>query len=105
RDESMPYVALEAVGAEKPLITTRVGGIPEIFGKHADLLLAPNDAAGLSNAMYAFLNSPTELQKRVSSLAEDVRETFNLERMIDSVLEFYTAADGIIRAGQRPRLS
>ncbi len=37
RAESMPYVVLETVAAGLPLIATRVGGIPEIFG--------PNPAA------------------------------------------------------------
>ena len=32
RAESLPYVVLEAVAAGLPIISTRVGGIPEIFG-------------------------------------------------------------------------
>ena len=32
RAESLPYVVLEAAAAGMPLITTKVGGIPEIYG-------------------------------------------------------------------------
>ena len=32
RAESLPYVVLEAAAAGVPIISTRVGGIPEIFG-------------------------------------------------------------------------
>ena len=32
RAESLPYIVLEAVGARIPIVTTHVGGIPEIFG-------------------------------------------------------------------------
>ena len=36
RAESLPYVVLEAAAAGVPLIATRVGGIPEIFGPAAE---------------------------------------------------------------------
>ena len=36
RAESLPYVVLEAAAAGKPLITTNVGGIPEIYGPLSD---------------------------------------------------------------------
>ena len=32
RTESLPYIVLEAAAAGKPLIATKVGGIPEIYG-------------------------------------------------------------------------
>jgi hypothetical protein len=34
----MPYVALEAAGAQVPIVATDVGGVPEIFGPFADRL-------------------------------------------------------------------
>ena len=46
RAESLPYVVLEAAAAGKPLITTKVGGIPEIYGPLTDTLVPPVDAAG-----------------------------------------------------------
>jgi glycosyltransferase involved in cell wall biosynthesis len=42
--ESLPYVILEAVAAAQPLVSTNVGGIPEIFGPHADELIPPRHA-------------------------------------------------------------
>ena len=35
RAESLPYIVLEAAAAGVPLVTTKVGGIPEIFGPDA----------------------------------------------------------------------
>src|SRR5258708_5857917 len=43
RAESMPYVVLEAIAAGLPIVATRVGGIPEIFGPRADELVPPGD--------------------------------------------------------------
>ena len=51
RAESMPYVVLEAIAAGMPIIATRVGGIPEIFGAAADELVAPGDPAELARAI------------------------------------------------------
>src|SRR5262249_37357835 len=50
RAESMPYVVLEAIAAGVPIVATRVGGVPEIFGPRADELVPPGDAAALAAA-------------------------------------------------------
>jgi Glycosyl transferases group 1. len=39
----LPYVVLEAAAAGKPLITTRVGGIPEIYGPLSATLVPAGD--------------------------------------------------------------
>ena len=46
RFESLPYVVLEAAAAGKPLITTQVGGIPEIYGPLANTLVPPQRCRG-----------------------------------------------------------
>ncbi|NRP71014.1 N-acetyl-alpha-D-glucosaminyl L-malate synthase [Ensifer psoraleae] len=42
RAESMPYIVLEALAAGKPLIATRVGGIPEVLGADSGALAEPS---------------------------------------------------------------
>ena len=51
RAESLPYVVLEAAAARKPMIATRVGGIPEIFGPHADRLISATIPTALADAI------------------------------------------------------
>lgn len=53
RAESMPYIVLEAVAAQKPVIASRVGGIPEILGKGSAALAEPSDAQSLATIMTA----------------------------------------------------
>ena len=58
RAESLPYVVLEAAAGGKPLITTSVGGIPEIYGPLTDTLVPPLDAAALAQAIGPGARSP-----------------------------------------------
>jgi glycosyltransferase involved in cell wall biosynthesis len=58
RAESMPYLVLEALAAGKPVIATRVGGIPEIFAESAGGLVEADNAGALALRMRAFLDNP-----------------------------------------------
>ncbi|WP_457582842.1 glycosyltransferase family 4 protein [Ensifer canadensis] len=51
RAESMPYIVLEALAAQKPVIASRVGGIPEILGRDSAALAEPADAQSLATIM------------------------------------------------------
>jgi glycosyltransferase involved in cell wall biosynthesis len=91
--ESLPYVILEAAAAAQPLIATRVGGIPEIFGPHGDDLIPPADAPALAEAILKKMAEPDDVrQRKAQDLREFVRGRFALNKMIDGVLAGYTAA-------------
>jgi hypothetical protein len=49
RAESMPYIVLEAVAAGRPVISTKVGGIPEILGADFAGFVPPGDIEALAN--------------------------------------------------------
>ncbi|MGI9400728.1 MAG: glycosyltransferase family 4 protein [Rhizobiaceae bacterium] len=73
RAESMPYIVLEAIAAGKPVIATRVGGIPEIFADEPDLLVEPGNAEALAEAMRAAIDDPEKAEttaKRTKMLKE-----------------------------------
>ena len=69
RHESLPYVVLEAAAASKPLITTRVGGIPEIYGPLSNTLVPPNDPDALAQAIVGASTTPTRWRKSRESCA------------------------------------
>ena len=58
RAEFLPYVVLEAAASGKPLITTKVGGIPEIYGPLTAYFGAPEDARALARAIARALDRP-----------------------------------------------
>jgi glycosyltransferase involved in cell wall biosynthesis len=92
RAESLPYVVLEAAAAGVPLVATRVGGIPEIFGEQADRLVAPGDYGALAGALAQILaRSDPERRAEAAALRERVRDRFSLDTMVDGVLEGYDA--------------
>jgi glycosyltransferase involved in cell wall biosynthesis len=90
RAESFPYIVLEAAAASVPLIATRVGGIPEIFGPDADGLIPPDDPAALARAIGTALEEPP--LARTARLHARVATLFTVSAMADGVLAAYREA-------------
>jgi glycosyltransferase involved in cell wall biosynthesis len=55
RWEGQPLIVQEALRAAAPIVATRVGGIPDLVGDDAAVLVAPGDAPGLAAAVRAVL--------------------------------------------------
>ena len=91
RAESLPYVVLEAGGAGIPVIATRVGGVPEIFGPDV-LLVPPGDAAALAGTIAAALDDPAACRAAAEGLRERVRAGFSQETMVEGILTAYNQA-------------
>jgi glycosyltransferase involved in cell wall biosynthesis len=92
RAESLPYVVLEAAAASKPLIATNVGGIPEIFGPHADRLVAPGSVGALARAIAEALDRSVEARDRTQVLRARIAEKFSVAVMVDQILAAYSQA-------------
>ena len=92
RAESMPYIVLEAVAAGMPLVTTRVGGIPEIFGSESGRLVAPGEPGELANAMAAALTSPTVARIAAQRLKALVQPKFSVSAMAAAIEAVYGGA-------------
>lgn len=91
--ESLPYVVLEAAAAGQPLVATRVGGIPEIFGQAAGDLVPARDPASLAAGIRRVLDdAPEVLDARVQALSRSIQQRFSLERMGSEVISGYAAA-------------
>jgi glycosyltransferase involved in cell wall biosynthesis len=82
---------LEAAAAGIPLIATRVGGIPEVFGT-PNSLLPPGDASALSRAISGALDDLPAAQAAAASLRERVRALFSQDSMVEGVLAAYGEA-------------
>ncbi|MBS0248856.1 MAG: glycosyltransferase family 4 protein [Proteobacteria bacterium] len=92
RAESLPYVVLEAAAGSVPLVTTRVGGIPEIYGPLAEALIQPESSAAIATAIADALDHPETMRQRTQALHERVARYFSIDAMVDGVLDGYQAA-------------
>jgi glycosyltransferase involved in cell wall biosynthesis len=101
RAESLPYVVLEAAAAGKPLITTRVGGIPEIYGPLSNILVPALDVPALARAIGGALDHPDEAADTAHRLRERVAASFSVDSMVDGVLAAYAAALELLQKSGR----
>ena len=90
RQESLPYVVLEAAAAGVPIIATHVGGVPEIFGPQMVRLVPPGDSAALAAAAMAALDNPSDAA--AMELRERVHHSFSVGAMVEGVLDAYRTA-------------
>jgi glycosyltransferase involved in cell wall biosynthesis len=90
RAEAMPYIVLEALAAQRPLIATNVGGIPEIFGKAKDFLIEP-DVDRLTARMRFALENPEDFKSRMPD-HDSLKAEFSIDTMSNWVLEAYHKA-------------
>lgn len=92
RAESLPYIVLEAAGAGIPVLATRVGGIPEIFGPQASQLIVPGDPSALSRAITDALDNREQTERSAHMLRQRVREEFSVDLMVNQGLQAYREA-------------
>lgn len=100
--EGLPNVVLEAMAAQKPVIATAVGGIPEVVSHGENgFLTPPADASALQKLLLQCLNG----QERWPLLAQEGRRTveteFSLAYQVASFERIFAEVYGAkIRAGQ-----
>ncbi len=89
--ESLPYVVLEAAAARLPVITTNVGGIPEIFGPTAASLVPAGDAVALGAAMQRALDDPDAAEAEMLKRLAHIESRFSLATMTGAIEALYRA--------------
>jgi glycosyltransferase involved in cell wall biosynthesis len=93
RIESLPYIVLEAVAAEVPLVTTDCGGINEIVGHDYPWMVPPGSVDALEQVIGEAIDSTPEfLAASAHGLMERARILFDVEKMSHEVIAAYRAA-------------
>jgi len=93
KKEGMPYGLLEACAAELPIITSNVGGIPEIITHEKSGLLVPSgDIYAIAHAMTQILGG--ELYRRTLAAGAYGRvDDFSLEKMLRETVAVYDSTN------------
>ncbi len=92
RNESFPYVVLEAAAQGIPALVTNVGGVAEITEPGDPFLLRHDCADTLTKAMIDALDNPASLAERTHALRERVRTHFSTAGMARSIVDVYSLA-------------
>ncbi|MBI4712555.1 MAG: glycosyltransferase family 4 protein [Planctomycetes bacterium] len=88
--EAFGIVLLEAMASAKPVIASRVNGIPEVVvdGK-TGLLVPPANPSALSDAIIKLAADKTLAQKMGAAGYERVKDLFTIEQMIGKIDNLY----------------
>ena len=89
--EGMPNVVMEALAAARPVVATRVGGVPELVetGK-SGVVVQPRDPTALSQAMRQLMTLPAEQRREMGSRGRrHVVAQFSLGAMADRWMALY----------------
>jgi glycosyltransferase involved in cell wall biosynthesis len=88
--EAFGLVLAEALYLGTPVVTTRVGGIPEIVEDGADsVLVPPGDAEALTNALAGLLRDPDRRRRMAGAGRQRVVERFGFQDMVRSYEAVY----------------
>ncbi len=88
--EGFPYVLLEALALARPVVATRVGGIPEIVEDGSSgLLVPPRDPERLAAAILYLLRNPGTAAKLGQQGRERVEREFNVQTMARQTAQVY----------------
>lgn len=99
RWEAFGIVNLEAMAAKVPVVATRVQGIPEVV-EHGEtgILVEPDDATGLAEALRELLSQPDQRARMGEAGRKRVEARFTVGRMVEAHEELFAR----LTRGTRP---
>jgi L-malate glycosyltransferase len=93
--EGLGTSLLDAMACGRPIVATRVGGIPEVIVEgETGLLVPPRDPDLLAEAIVRLLQDPGLSERLAAAGLDRVRQHFTVERMVDQTVETYQALIG-----------
>ena len=88
--EGLGVAAVEAMAAGRPVIASRVGGLPELLDEGmAGVLVPPHDPAALAVAIEGLLRDPARARALGAAGRERVRSRFTTAAMAEATLALY----------------
>jgi glycosyltransferase involved in cell wall biosynthesis len=88
--EGLPYVLLEAMAAELPIVITEAGGMPELIKNHENgLMVAQKNPEALAHAIGGLIANPSVSKELAKKANETVVEKFSLKKMARETEEIY----------------
>ncbi len=81
--DNLPTVIMEAMATGLPVVSTKIGGIPEmVVENETGFLLRPGDAVALADAIEKVINNLSLAQKLGQAGCERAQELFSIEKNV-----------------------
>lgn len=103
RWEGQPLIVQEALRAGRPLVASRVGGIPSLTGDDAAMLVPPDDPGALASAIEAVLDDRALASALGSAAAARAATLPSESDAVDAALSVYGRLAAADRAGSARR--
>jgi glycosyltransferase involved in cell wall biosynthesis len=88
--EGVPIALLEAMSHSLPVLTTPVGGIPEVVESDRNgIMVAPGDVEAIELALEKLLQSSTERQRLGAAARATIAERYSLDSTIERLAALY----------------
>jgi glycosyltransferase involved in cell wall biosynthesis len=89
--EGLPVSLVEAMSYRVPVVSTTTGGIPELLGGGAGMLVPPADPASLAGAIETLVEDPGLRERQGNAGRRQVEENFALEKVADELIARFEA--------------
>ena len=88
--ENLPFAVLEALSSRLPVVTTRVGGIPEMIddGKNG-FLVPPANSIELARKILYLIENPNKASEMAHQARKTIQEKFDWQLIVKKVLRVY----------------
>jgi colanic acid/amylovoran biosynthesis glycosyltransferase len=94
--DGLPQMLMEAMASGLPAISTRLVGIPDLIEhERTGLLVEPNDAAGLADAIARLKRDPMLTQRLAAEGRQFVLERFDLRTCLEPLIDRYRRRLGL----------
>jgi len=90
RADVFPLVTLEAMSARTPVVTTRVGGLPEQVSEDTGVLTEPGEPQCVAQAVERLIRNETEREAASAAALERVENNFSWDTVASQTAEIYT---------------
>lgn len=87
--ESLSQTIIEAMAAKLPVVTTNVGGVPEIVSPKSSFLIPPYDSNALAQSVFDVLSNPSKARRMGNEGFSIVSKNFSLQNMVKNYIGVY----------------
>jgi glycosyltransferase involved in cell wall biosynthesis len=94
-NEGMGRTVIEALAMGRPVVASRVGGLPELIdhGRNG-LLVVPASPSALADAVGALLRDPARRRRMGEAARRSVDDRFSVQAMVEAIETLYVALAG-----------